>query len=214
MKKLLLVGVVIAGGAIGCVQGPIDSLDVFQRDDVSDTRRDEPAVRGQVADLFSGSATRFAVGGRLDGAIGPATGLADEAEYLDFYSDATWTASNLIVRGDSGSAMGIFSVSGDILELEVGEPTRSCQSDWEDPESPINTGEGVIASLTGCANTGDPEDGWSYDAPADCTDLEIDEPSAGAPEGTVATMSILSHWSAVSGGGQERTVKATIHLAE
>ncbi len=73
---------------------------------------------------------------------------------------------------------------------------------------------GSMPAVTGCANTGDPEDGWSYDAPADCTDLEIDEPSAEAPEGTVATMSILSHWSAASGGGQERTVKATIHLAE
>lgn len=214
MKKLFWVGVVIAGGAVGCVQGPIDSLDVFQRDDVNDSTRDEPAVRGQVGDLFSGDAVMFAVGGRLDGAIGPATGLNDEAEYLDFYSDTSWTASNLIVRGDSGSAMGIFSVSGDVGEMEIGETTRSCQDDYSDPDSPINTGEGVMASLTGCANTGSPEDGWSYDAPADCTDLEIDEPSAEAPEGTVATMSILSHWSAATGGGQERTVKATIYLAE
>ncbi|MBI1944230.1 MAG: hypothetical protein HYS27_00970 [Deltaproteobacteria bacterium] len=213
MKKLLLVGVVVAGTTVGCARSPMDQLDVFQRDDSATEDRDEPAVRGRVADLFDGG-TRFAVGGRLDGAIGPATGLADEAEYIDFYSDTAWTASNLTVRGDSGSAMGIFSVSGDIGEVEVGEPTRSCQDDYEDPNSPINTGEGVVASLTGCANTGDPEDGWSYDAPADCTDLEIDEPSPEAPEGTVATMSILAHWSAASGGGQERTVKATIHLAE
>lgn len=209
MKKLLMLGVAVAGGAVGCVQAPLGGLDVFDRE----ADRDRPS-RVEVADLFDNRELMVATHGRLDGAVGPATGLAHEAEYLDFYSDPSWTSSNLIVRGDAGSAMGIFSVSGDLGELEVGDTVRSCNDDWENPDSPMNTGEGVSASLVGCANTGAPEDGWSYDQPADCTDVTVTEPEIGAPEETVATVSVLAHWSAETGGGQERTVKATIHLAE
>ena len=208
MKKTMWVGVVIAGSAMGCAQGPIDAIEALRGND----RRDSPASHTRVAELFSQPTNLHPTAGRLDGAVGPATGLAANAEYIDFYSDGTWTNSNLTVRGDNGSAMGILNVSGDIGELEVGEGARSCSDDYQDPA--MNNGDNVIASFVGCANTGSPDDGWSYDAPADCTDLVVTEPTAEAPDGSVATLSVLAHWGADTGGGQERTVKATIHLAE
>ncbi len=208
MKKTMWVGVVIVGSALGCARGPVGGIDT-RRDN---GQQDGPGAHTRVAELFSQGTGVLPAGGRLEGAIGPATGLAANAEYLDFYSDQTWTNANLTVRGDNGSAMGILNVSGDIGELEVGEGERSCSDDFQDPG--MNNGDNVIASFVGCANTGAPEEGWSYDQPADCTDLVVTEPAADAPDGAVATLSVLAHWSAETGGGQERTVKATINLTE
>lgn len=203
MKKIWMVGLLLAS-AIGCARMPGD-LETL--DDSDNTTRREPRR------LFGGDGFVSALGGRLDGSIGPAVGLAGNAEYLEFWDDGMTTAANLTVRGERGSGMGIFYMSGGVQALEVGETVRTCQDDFSDPDSAVNTG-GVSANFTGCANTGEPEDGWSYDQPADCTDVEITEPGPEAPPETVATMNVLAHWGEATGGGQERTVKATIHLTE
>jgi hypothetical protein len=211
MKKSMWIGVVVVGSALGCAQEPLQERRIDDSNDVTDR---EPVLGQRVGDLFSGDSFVHAVGGRLEGAVGPATGLAHDAQYIDFYLDPMYTSGNITVEGETGSAMGIFSLSGDMNDMEIGEGDRTCMDDYEDPNSDINTGEGVAASFTGCANTGSPEDGWSYDAPADCTDVVVVEPTPEAPEDTVVTLSFLAHWGPESGGGQERTVKATIHLTE
>ena len=174
----------------------------------------EQGPEKQLSSLFSDNGPIVALEGRLDGAVGPATGLRGAAETVNFYDDGYFTNIDLTVRGDNGSAMGIFVLSGGLQALEVGEGVRTCQSDYEDPNSDLNNG-GIAASFIGCANDGAPEDGWDYDVPADCTDMNIDVPAADAPEGTVATLAILAHWNGqYEADGQEHTVKATLHLTE
>jgi hypothetical protein len=197
--------------AAACGQAPVRELDgdVARRVDIdAPSEPDEPASR----ELFSGNGFINALGGRLEGAVGPATGLANNAETLNFYDDGFYTAADLTVRGEAGSAMGILSLNGSVSSFEAGDGVRTCQDDYNDPQSDLSMG-GAAVFFTGCANDGDPGDGWEYDAPADCTDLEVDEPSDDAPEGTQATVSILAHWRA-SSYGPERTVKATLHLTE
>lgn len=204
MKKIVMVGFLVAS-AVGCARMP-DGIDGIDRDGDRTTRR-EPRQ------LFSGDGVVQALGGRMDGSIGPAVGLSGNAEYIQFFDDGYTTSANLTVRGDRGSGMGIFYMTGTVQALEVGESVRTCQDDYMDPDSAVNTG-GVAANFTGCANTGEPEDGWSYDQPADCTDVEIVEPGEDAPPEVVATLNVLAHWGAETGGGQERTVKTTLQLTE
>lgn len=203
MKKQWMAGLLLIS-AVGCARDP---------GDLDRNRDDGDTVRREPRSLFNGDGFVTALGGRLDGAIGPAVGLNGRAEYLEFWDDGMYTSANLTVRGEQGSGMGIFYMTGTVQALEVGESVRTCQDDFSDPDSGANNGE-IVASFTGCSNTGAPEDGWSYDAPADCTDVEITEPGLEAPPETVATMNVLAHWGEATGGGQERTVKATIHLTE
>ena len=204
MKKIVMVGFMVAS-AVGCARMPSEL-------DGIDTDRDS-SVRREPRQLFSGNGFVSALGGRMDGSIGPAVGLAGNAEYIEFMDDGFSTSAYLTVRGEQGSGMGIIYMAGSVQALEVGEGVRTCQDDYMDPDSAVNTG-GVSASFTGCANTGAPEDGWSYDQPADCTDVEIVEAGEEAPPEVVATMNVLAHWGADTGGGQERTVKATLQLTE
>jgi hypothetical protein len=153
-----------------------------------------------------------ALGGRLDGAIGPATGLASDASSVTFYDDGFYTQANVIAEGSGGAGMAIFSLNGSVRALDEGGGVRTCQDDFYDPNSDVNNG-GVFASVTGCATSGDMNSGWEYDMPADCTDVSLEEPLEGAPEDAVATLSVLAHWSEET-NGYERTVKATIHLTE
>jgi len=200
--------VAVAGTAVlatACAQQyePIDRERTTTR--VRDNNNTIEEGRG----LFSGEGFLSAVGGRMDGAIGNATGLANEAEQIDFYDDGYATNANMIVRGANGDAMGIISVvNGSISNLEEGDEVSTCQGDYNDPNSGVNNGE-ISAFVTGCA--GDMESGWDYDAPADCVTMGLQAPEI---EGAAATVRILAHWDENSYGGLERTVKATLHIAE
>lgn len=188
-------------------QEPVQRLDRTQPTEdvqVDNNEIDTPALLG---DGFL-----EALGGRLDGAIGPATGLASNAESVSFYDDGFYTQANVVAQGSGGAGMAIFSLNGSVRALDEGGGVRTCQDDFYDPDSDVNNG-GVFASVTGCANSGDVDDGWGYDMPADCTDVQLEEPLEGAPEDTVATLTVLAHWSEAT-NGYERTVKATIHLTE
>lgn len=214
MKKWM---VTLAGSAAlmtACAQpDPVDRID--DRANVPTSPADDIEIEdndGPVS-LFQEGTFIEAIGGRLDGAVGPVTGLNNDAESLSFYDDGFYTQANVIAQNGNGAAMAIVSLNGSVRALNVdGEdgPVRTCQDDFYDPDSEVNNG-GVFASVTGCA--GSSMNSWEYDAPSDCTDVEIGEPGPEAPEGTVATMSVLAHWSGEY-GGVERTVKATIHLTE
>ncbi len=212
MKRWGVVGLtVLAAAACGVEPAPI------ARDRAAERERDaSPAVVAAGA-LFGSDGLIEAVGGRLDGSVGPATGLASTAEAVSFFDDGFYTQSNLTVRGNGASAMGIFSINGSVRDLDNGETVRTCQDDWSDPESAVSTG-GISASFTGCANAGSPEDGWSYDAPAACTDVRVEAPTEQAPDDAVATLTVLAHWDATFdyNGGEipAQTVKATLHLTQ
>lgn len=205
--------VAMAGAAAlttACAQAPQDPVDRIDRTQPAD---DQQIDNDEVGTPLLGDGFLEALGGRLDGAIGPATGLASTAESVSFYDDGFYTQANVIAQGSGGAGMAIFSLNGSVRALdEGGGGVRTCQDDFYDADSDVNNG-GVFASVTGCANSGDSDDGWNYDMPADCTDVQIEEPLEGAPEDTVATLTVLAHWSEAT-NGSERTVKATIHLTE
>lgn len=205
--------VAMAGAAAvttACAQAPQEPIDRLDRA--------RPAEQVDIGDdveeptRLLGDGFIDALGGRLDGSIGPATGLANEAESVTFYDDGFYTQANVIAQGSSGAGMAIFSLNGPVRALDEGGGVRTCQDDFSDPDSEVNNG-GVFASVTGCATSGDVDNGWEYDMPADCTDVTLEEPLEGAPEDAVATLSVLAHWSEEM-NGVERTVKATIHLTE
>jgi hypothetical protein len=207
--------VAMAGAAAlttACAQAPQEPVDRLDRTRTSeDVQVNNPGDELDSLTLF-GDGFIEAVGARLDGAIGPATGLNSNAESVSFYDDGFYTQANVIAQGSGGAGMAIFSLNGSVRALDEAGGVRTCQNDFYDPNSDVNNG-GVFASVTGCANSGDVDDGWAYDMPADCTDVSIDEPLEGAPEGAIATLSVLAHWSEAT-NGYERTVKATIHLTE
>jgi hypothetical protein len=152
-----------------------------------------------------------ATGARMDGSVGPAVGLADDAQDFTFFDDGYYTQAETTVQSQSGSAMGIFSLQGSVRNIAPGDTVRTCMDEY----GGITDGDtAIIASFTGCANSGNPGDGWAYDQPADCTDVGIDAPDEDAPDGTIATAHIMAHWPADAYGNSERTVKSTIHLTE
>ena len=199
--KMLVSVVGLAALATACAQQDLPS----RRVDREITPRDTHENVIEQRELFTGNGFISALGGRLDGAIGNVDGLNGEGEYVNFYDDGFYTSADVTVRGSNGRGMGILWMNGSVGELQAGDSVEGCSDDWEDNPN------GPSVGFTGCS--GPDDGGWDYDAPADCTDLEIDEPSPESPEGTVATVQVLAHWRE-SAYGQERTVKATFHLTE
>lgn len=211
MKKWMISMAGAGALTTACAQAPQEPVERLDRalpsDDVNQVDDNEIETPSLLGDGFI-----EALGGRLDGAIGPATGLASNAESVSFYDDGFYTQANVIAQGSGGAGMAIFSLNGSVRALDEGGGVRTCQDDFYDPNSDVNNG-GVFASVTGCATSGDMDNGWEYDMPADCTDVQLEEPLEGAPEDAVATLTVLAHWSEAT-NGYERTVKATIHLTE
>jgi hypothetical protein len=212
MSKWMVAAAGAAVLATACAQQyePISrDRDVSTR--VRDNNNDNPIVENR--DLFQGGFLS-AVGGRLDGAIGNTLGIEHDAANIDFYDDGYSTSANVLVETPNGDAMLILSVqNGSLSELEDGDEVDTCQDDYNDPNSDVSNG-GMGVYGTGCSGSDIQTTGFDYDAPADCTSISVSAPGEDAPAGTVATVRVLSHWSANSYGGLERTAKGTIFIAE
>jgi hypothetical protein len=208
--------VAVAGTAVlatACAQ----QYEPISRDRDISTRvrdnNDNPVINDEDRQLFNGGFLS-AVGGRLDGAIGNTLGIEHDAANIDFYDDGYSTSANVLVETPNGDAMLILSVSnGSVSDLEEGDEIDTCQDDYNDPESDINNG-GMGVWATGCSGQDIQTTGFDYDAPADCASITVEAPGADAPAEAVATVRVLSHWSANSYGGLERTSKGTIYLTE
>ncbi len=204
MKNLIMIAS-IAALATACAQDAPRQV-AKQRAHNNNTNEIVPA-----RDLFRADSAINAVGGRIQGSIGNQTNLDASADSFSFYDDGMYSYGNVqTTRADGSFGLLILSVSSSngIRALNVGETTTTCGG-MGAFEGDVAEGEVVVAA-TGCTE--------QYDAPANCTEVSVDEPAVDAPEGSVATVNVLAHWDAgtdYNGNPVDaRTAKGQFHLGE